>query len=51
MAAGVTVRVDVTGAEPVLVAVNEGIFPTPEPAKPMVVLLLVQLNTVRQQAP
>lgn len=42
-ATGVTVRVAVTGALPVFVAVNEPIFPEPEPAKPMDGVLLVQL--------
>jgi hypothetical protein len=41
---GVTVNVAVTGVDPVLVAVNEGIVAlVPLAAKPMVVLLLVQL--------
>ena len=41
---GVTVSVEVTGVEPVLVAVNEGIVAlVPLPNNPMVVLLFVQL--------
>ena len=50
-AVGVTVMVLVTGVVPVLVAVNDPILPTPEPAKPMVVLLFVQLNTVPATEP
>jgi len=51
VAVGVTVMVLVTGVVPALVAVNDPILPTPEPAKPMVVLLFVQLNTVPVTAP
>ena len=41
---GVTVNVDVTGVEPVLVAVNDGIVAlVPLPNNPMLVSLLVQL--------
>jgi hypothetical protein len=41
---GVTVNVDVTGVEPVLMAVNDGIVAlVPLPAKPMLVLLFVQV--------
>lgn len=43
--AGVTVIVAVTGTTPVLIAVNAAIFPVPPAARPMVVLLLVQLYT------
>jgi hypothetical protein len=39
---GITVIVVVTGAVPELRAVNEPIFPTPDAAKPIVELLLVQ---------
>ena len=45
-AVGVTVIVEVTGAVPVLVPVKDPILPTPLPAKPVVVLLFVQLYTV-----
>ena len=48
---GVTVIVAVTGALLVLIAVNEGIFPLPEAAKPIVVLLFVQLKVVPLIAP
>ena len=48
---GVTVIVAVTGALLVLIAVNEGIFPLPEAAKPIVVLLFVQLKVVPLTAP
>ena len=40
---GVTVIVAVTGAVPVLVAVNDGIFPAPLAANPMDGALLTQL--------
>ena len=40
---GVTVIVAVTGAVPVLVAVKEGILPTPDAASPIDGLLFVQL--------
>ena len=40
---GVTVMVPVVGALVVLVAVKEAIFPLPLAAKPIVVLLFVQL--------
>ena len=43
MAVGVTVIVAVIGEVPVLVAVKEGTFPVPLAAKPIVVLLLVQV--------
>lgn len=43
LAVGVTVMVEVTGVVPALVAVNEAMLPTPLPAKPMEVLLFVQL--------
>jgi hypothetical protein len=41
--AGVTVIVDVTGTVPVLMALNEAIFPVPLAGRPIVELLLVQL--------
>lgn len=40
---GETVIVAVTGEVPVFTAVKEGIFPVPEAARPMEVLLLDQL--------
>jgi len=43
---GVAIIVAVCGDEPVLVAVKEEILPLPLAANPMVVLSLVQLNTV-----
>lgn len=43
---GVTVIVAVTGAVPVLVAVNEAILPVPLAARPIEVVLFVQLYTV-----
>ncbi len=49
--AGVTVMVDVTGAAPGLVAVNEPILPVPLAARPMDVLLLVQVYVVPAMAP
>lgn len=49
---GVTVMVDDIGVVPVLVAVNEEIFPVPlVVAKPIAVLLLVQLKFVPETAP
>jgi len=51
LADGVTVMVAVTGTLPVLVAVNAGIFPVPLAARPMEVLLFVQLNVVPVTAP
>jgi hypothetical protein len=41
----VAVMVAVTGLLPVFIAVNEGILPVPFAAKPMVVLLFVQVYT------
>ena len=43
---GITVMVAVTGALVVLMAVNAGILPVPPAAKPIDVLLFVQLKTV-----
>ena len=48
---GVTVIVAVTGALDALMAVNAGIFPLPEAAKPIDVLLFVQLKVVPLIAP
>ena len=48
---GITVIVAVIGALVVFVAVNDGIFPLPLAAKPMEVLLFVQLNPVPLTAP
>ena len=42
-AVGITVIVDVTGVVPMLTAENARIFPVPDAARPIVVLLLVQL--------
>jgi hypothetical protein len=42
-AVGVTVMVAVTGAVPVFVAVKEVIFPVPLAARPILVVLFVQL--------
>ena len=46
LATGVTVIVAVTGDVPVFVAIKEDIFPEPLAARPIVVLLLDQLNIV-----
>jgi hypothetical protein len=43
---GVTVIVALTGAFPVLVAINEGMSPVPLAANPMEVAVLVQLKVV-----
>jgi len=51
LAVGVTVMVAVMGALVVLVAVNTGIFPVPLAARPIAVLLLVQLKLVLLTAP
>jgi len=48
---GVTVIVAVTGAPPLLIAVNDGTLPVPLAARPMLVLLFVQLNTVPDTGP
>src|SRR5437868_1076069 len=48
---GVTVIVAVTGAFVALVAVNELMFPTPVAARPIEVLLFVQLYMVAATAP
>ena len=39
---GVTTIVAITGAVPVLTAVNEAMFPVPDAARPMLVTELVQ---------
>ena len=46
LAVGVIVIVDVTGAVPVLVAVNAPMLPLPLAAKPMLASLFVQANVV-----
>jgi hypothetical protein len=46
LAMGVTVMVDTIGVLPVLVAMNDGIFPAPLDARPIDPLLLVQLYVV-----
>jgi len=48
---GVTVIVAVTGVLVKLMAVNAGIFPLPDAAKPIDVLLFVQLKVVPLTAP
>ena len=48
---GVTDIVAVTGALVKLITVNTGIFPLPLAAKPIVVLLFVQLKVVPLTAP
>ena len=48
---GVTVIVAVTGVLVKLMAVNAGIFPLPLAAKPIAVLLFVQLKVVPLTAP
>jgi hypothetical protein len=45
-AVGVTVIVAVTGAVPVFTAVKPGVFPEPEAARPIAVLLFVQAKVV-----
>jgi hypothetical protein len=51
LAAGVIVIVAVTGAVPLLIAVNEGMSPEPLAAKPIDELLFVQLKTVPATEP
>lgn len=51
LADGVTVNVAITGAEPVLIAVNEVISPVPVAESPIPGVLLVQLNIVPPTAP
>ena len=51
LADGVTVIVAVTGVEPLLVAVNDPMFPEPLADRPMLVWLLVQLYVVPLTAP
>jgi hypothetical protein len=51
LATGVTIMIAVTGLEVALMAVNEPILPEPEAARPIVLLLFVQLNTVPDTAP
>ena len=46
LAVGVTEMMAVTGAEPVLDAVNTGVFPEPVAIRPMDVFVFVQLNVV-----
>ena len=48
---GITLMVAVTGAAVKLIAVNEGIFPAPFAARPIEVLLFVQLKPVPLTAP
>ena len=48
---GVTVMVAVTGADPRLTAVKAAIFPEPLAAKPMLVVLFVQVYTVPVTGP
>ena len=43
---GVTTMVAITGQVPLLTAVNEAMFPVPEAARPMLVVLLVQAYVV-----
>lgn len=47
----VIVMVAITGTVPVLVAVNTGISPVPLAARPIVVLLLVQLKLLPDTGP
>src|SRR5262245_37994524 len=46
LATGVTVIVEVTAADPVLLAINEAIFPAPLEGSPIEGVLLVQSNAV-----
>ena len=48
---GVIVIVAVTGVDPVLIAVNDGIVLVPLAANPMLILLFVQLYTVPATGP
>ena len=50
-AVGVTVIIPVMGALVALLVVNDGIFPEPLAAKPMAVLLLVQVKVVPATGP
>jgi hypothetical protein len=50
-AVGVITMVAVIGVAPVFVAVKEGIFPDPLAARPMAVLLFVQVNVVPATGP
>ena len=50
-AVGVTVIVEEIGELVALVAVNEGIFPVPLAARPIAVLLFVQVNVVPLTGP
>lgn len=43
---GVTVMVATAAVAPVLTAANDAMLPLPDPARPMLVLLFVQLNVV-----
>jgi hypothetical protein len=51
LAEGVMVMVAVIGPELALVAVNDGMFPDPLAARPMAVLLFVQVNVVPLTGP
>jgi hypothetical protein len=51
LAEGVMVMDAVIGAELALVAVNDGMFPDPLAARPMAVLLFVQVNVVPLTGP
>ena len=48
---GGMVMIAQTGALEVLVAIKEGMFPTPEDARPMLLLLLVQVKEVEATVP
>jgi hypothetical protein len=50
-AVGITVIVAVIGEVVAFVAVNEGIFPAPLAARPIAVLLFVQVNVVPLTGP
>lgn len=51
LAVGVMVMVDEMGAVPLLAAVKAGIFPDPLAARPMAVLLFVQVKVVPLTGP
>jgi hypothetical protein len=51
LAAGVMVMVAVIGAEVAFAAVNDGMFPDPLAARPMAVLLFVQVKVVPLTGP
>ena len=51
LAVGVIVRIALSGELVLFVAVKAGMFPVPEAARPMAVLLLVQVKVVPVMGP